>query len=246
MQVLDDLRVADVVREHAVSRSDVVAIRCGARALTYAELDDRSSRLAQALLSAGVSAGDRVAHLDRTAPEILELLFATSKIGAVTVPLNWRLAPAELETIVADAGCTVMIAGPSYREAAREIAGDVPQPLAVIDTGEEYEHWLASHAASDPGHRGERRARSRCRCTRRGRPACPRASSRPSATSPPRISAPSCGCSIRDSVSLTPLPMFHIGGIGWAYLGLVTGATTILVSEFDAARRSSICSSANG
>src|SRR5262249_8187329 len=37
------------------------------------------------------------------------------------------------------------------------------------------------------------------------------------------------------SISLTPLPMFHIGGIGWAYLGLVNGATTILVSEFDAA-----------
>src|SRR4029079_16275372 len=38
-----------------------------------------------------------------------------------------------------------------------------------------------------------------------------------------------------DSVSLTPLPMFHVGGIGWAYLGLSQGATTILVSEFDAA-----------
>jgi long-chain acyl-CoA synthetase len=37
------------------------------------------------------------------------------------------------------------------------------------------------------------------------------------------------------SISLTPLPMFHIGGIGWAYLGLVNGATTILVREFDAA-----------
>ena len=38
-----------------------------------------------------------------------------------------------------------------------------------------------------------------------------------------------------DSVSLTPLPMFHIGGIGWAFLGLWNGATTVLVSEFDAA-----------
>src|ERR1700757_3746655 len=36
------------------------------------------------------------------------------------------------------------------------------------------------------------------------------------------------------SISLTPLPMFHIGGIGWAYLGLASGATTILVSDFDA------------
>ena len=37
-----------------------------------------------------------------------------------------------------------------------------------------------------------------------------------------------------DSISLTPLPMFHIGGIGWAFLGLWNGATTVLVSEFDA------------
>jgi long-chain acyl-CoA synthetase len=98
VQVLETLRVADVVRGHARSRPDVIAIRCGPRSLTYAELDDRSNRLAQALLEAGVQPGDRVAHLDRTAPEIVELLFATSKIGAVTVPLNWRLAPAELET----------------------------------------------------------------------------------------------------------------------------------------------------
>ncbi len=39
-----------------------------------------------------------------------------------------------------------------------------------------------------------------------------------------------------DTISLTPLPLFHIGGIGWVYCGLWHGATTILVSEFDAAR----------
>jgi acyl-CoA synthetase (AMP-forming)/AMP-acid ligase II len=38
-----------------------------------------------------------------------------------------------------------------------------------------------------------------------------------------------------DSVSLTPLPMFHVGGIAWTYLALSQGATTIIVSEFDAA-----------
>src|SRR5262249_57388563 len=128
---------------------------CGSRTVTYSALDDRSNRLAQALLSAGVRAGDRVAHLDRTAPEVVELLFATSKIGAVTVPLNWRLAPAELETIVADAGCTVLIAGPGYRLVSREIAGGVPQGLEVIDTGEDYERRLESAAATDPGGRGD-------------------------------------------------------------------------------------------
>ena len=223
------------MREHAVNRPDVVAIRCGARALTYAELDDRSSRLAQALLSAGVRAGDRVAHLDRTAPEIVELLFATSKIGAVTVPLNWRLAPAELETIVADAGCTVMIAGPTYREVAREIAAGVPQPLEVVETGAAYEARLDAHPPTDPGHRGAANDVSVQMYTS-GTTGLPKGV----LTTQRNLAAAYLSAEVwafdSQSISLTPLPMFHIGGIGWAYLGLVSGATTILVSDFDAAR----------
>ena len=235
MQVLDQLRVADVVREHASARPDVVALRCGARSLTYAELDDRSNRLAQALLSAGVRAGDRVAHLDRTAPEIVELLFATSKIGAVTVPLNWRLAPAELETIVADAGAGVMIAGPSYREMAREIAGAVPQRLEVIGTGEDYEQRLQVRRPSDPGHRGAA-SDVAVQMYTSGTTGLPKGV----LTTQRNLAAAYLSADVwlfdSRSVSLTPLPMFHIGGIGWAYLGLVNGATTILVSEFDAAQ----------
>ncbi|HUO71360.1 MAG TPA: long-chain-fatty-acid--CoA ligase [Solirubrobacteraceae bacterium] len=232
MQVLDDLRVADVVRKHGANRPDVVAIRCGARALTYAQLDERSSRLAQALLDAGVRSGDRVAHLDRTAPEIVELLFATSKIGAVTVPLNWRLAAAELETIVDDAGCTVLIAGPSYRDTARTIAANVPQQLDVVNVGEDYEERLRTQRADDPGHRAAA-----------GDPAVQMYTSGTTGapkgvlTTQRNLAAAYLSAHLwafdSASVSLTPLPMFHIGGIGWAYLGLVSGATTILVSEFD-------------
>ena len=234
MQVLDDLRVADVVRRHAASRPDVIAIRCGPRALTYGELDERSSRLAQALLSIGVRAGDRVAHLDRTAPEVVELLFATSKIGAVTVPLNWRLAPAELETIVADAGAAAMIAGPGYRDIAREIAARVPRQLHVVDSGEDYERRLACHSPLDPGHRGEA-GEVAVQMYTSGTTGLPKGV----LTTQRNLAAAFLSAEVwlfdSESVSLTPLPMFHIGGIGWAYLGLVSGATTILVSEFDAA-----------
>jgi long-chain acyl-CoA synthetase len=96
MPLGDNLRVADVIRLRAAERGDVVALRHAGRALTYGELDERSNRLAQALLAAGAGPGSRIAYLDRTAPEVIELLFAASKIGAVIVPLNWRLAVAEL------------------------------------------------------------------------------------------------------------------------------------------------------
>ncbi len=233
MQVLEDLRVADVIRDHGSRRPDVVAIRCGARALTYGQLDERSSRLAQALLAAGVQAGDRVAHLDRTAPEVVELLFATSKIGAVAVPLNWRLVAAELTTIVADAGCTVMIAGAAYRDVAREIAGGVPRHLQVVVVGEDYDWLLAAQAASDPGHHGsaDEIAVQMYTSGTTGLPKGVLTTQRNLAAA--FLSAELWRFDAR-SISLTPLPMFHIGGIGWAYLGLVSGATTIMVSDFDA------------
>jgi long-chain acyl-CoA synthetase len=233
VRVLDELRVADVVREHGAKRPDVVAIRCGARALTYAQLDERSNRLARALRSAGVRSGDRVAHLDRTAPEIVELLFATSKIGAVTVPLNWRLAPAELERIVADAGCGVLIAGPGYVEVARAIGEAVPQDLEIIDVGADYERRLEAQSDTDPGHRGAA-SDPAVQMYTSGTTGLPKGVM----TTQRNLAAAFLSAELwsfdSGSVSLTPLPMFHIGGIGWAYLGLVCGGTTILVSEFDA------------
>jgi long-chain acyl-CoA synthetase len=222
----EELRVADVVREHAATRPDHVAIRCGRRELTYRDLDARSSRLAQALLAAGVEPGSRVAYLDRTAPEVLELLFATSKIGAVTVPLNWRLARPELAAIVADARPPVLIAGETHAEVARHLSS----PRLVV-VGSEYERWLAAHGASDPGGRGEthdvvlQMYTSGTTGVPKGVLTTHRNLAAAAETSPYwQFDA--------DSVSMTPLPMFHIGGIGWAFLGLWNGATTILVRDF--------------
>ena len=76
----------------------------GARRWTYAELDGRANRLARCLESRfAVGPGDRVAILAHNRGEHFELLFACAKLGAVFTPLNWRLAPVELDAVIADA-----------------------------------------------------------------------------------------------------------------------------------------------
>ena len=150
-----DVRVADVIRRHAAHQPEAVALRHGERELGYGELDERSNRLAQALLARGVGTGRRVAYLDRSSPEVVELLFAASKVGAVLVPLNWRLAAPELAAVLADAQAPVLIAGPAFREVAEDMLQRLlPAPDLVV-VGEGYERWLAAHEPRDPGARGD-------------------------------------------------------------------------------------------
>jgi long-chain acyl-CoA synthetase len=225
-----DVRVADVIRRAAAQRPETVALRHDERELTYADLDERSNRLAQALLASGVEAGTRVGYLDRSSPEVVELLFAASKIGAVLVPLNWRLAPAELARVIADAHAPVLIAGPAFREVAERLG--VPELIVV---GEAYERWLAAHEPRDPGGRGDA-GDVIVQMYTSGTTGVPKGVLTTHANLAIAAHTSQFWAFDERSVSLTPLPMFHIGGIGWAYCGLWHGATTVIVSDFDAMR----------
>src|SRR6188508_1532245 len=117
--------VAGIVRLHAEERPDQVAIIYGDREVTWRELDDRSSRLANALLAAGVSANDRVARIEKNAPDYFELAFAASKVKAVLVDVNWRLAPAEMRQIVDDAGAKVLFVGDEFAPHLEKIEAEL-------------------------------------------------------------------------------------------------------------------------
>ena len=81
----------------------VVEVEKGRR-FTYAELDARANRIAHVLRAKGVRKGDRVALLLMNGVEYLEAYFGAAKIGAVIVPINWRLVPDEMAFILKDSG----------------------------------------------------------------------------------------------------------------------------------------------
>ena len=136
----------DLIAKRAELTPHKVAIEQVAtgRTLTYADLDERSGRAASLLASRGVGEGDRVAILCRNRPEFFELLFACARLGAVLVPLNWRMPPAELDSLIAHAEPRLLVRGGG--EAATVAVLSDPPP--GLDLDEAYEPALA---AADPG-----------------------------------------------------------------------------------------------
>ncbi len=91
--------------------------------LTFAELAERSHQVGNALLESGVKPGDRVALLLMNGAEFLESFFAIARIGAVVVPLNWRLVADELTFILDDSGTTTLLFGEEFRDTVTDIHG---------------------------------------------------------------------------------------------------------------------------
>jgi fatty-acyl-CoA synthase len=109
---------------------------------TYEQLSARIAACAEHLVAQGVEPGDRVAYLDLNNATFFVTLFATSQIGAVFVPLNFRLTGPELAYIVSDAGARVMVAGREYRAIIDEIRESLPC-VAFIAADEEQDGWQA-------------------------------------------------------------------------------------------------------
>ena len=95
----------DWIAHHAANRGDRLAMvdLATGRELTYATFHDRVGRLASGLRSAyGIGRGDRVGVLAHNSSDLCEIQFACARLGAVFVPMNWRLTVPELTFIVGD------------------------------------------------------------------------------------------------------------------------------------------------
>lgn len=130
------MRVDDVVSGNARRHPNQRAIKDARGSFTWAELDQRVNRLANALRTGlGLATGDRVAMLSENRNEYVEASYATSKAELVFTPLNHRLALAELETITADAEPRVLLYSAAYQEHAVALADRYGLELVALDPG---------------------------------------------------------------------------------------------------------------
>ncbi|KUH87945.1 MULTISPECIES: long-chain-fatty-acid--CoA ligase [unclassified Mycobacterium] len=232
----DVATVADIARVYGAERPDAVALVAGDRTLTFADLDERSNRAAQAFRAAGVGFGDRVAFIEKNGIEFFEVVCALSKLGAIVVPVNWRLAPAEMAHIIDDADARVVVVGTEFFGHVEAIENRLA--AAVVAVGEHprwprFDAWLAEHPTEDP-----------CVTTQPDDVAFLMYTS--GTTGAPKgvmLTNDNYFCKATgiaekwrfdaDSVSLAVMPMFHMAGSGWALVGLCEGARTVVLRDVD-------------
>src|SRR5215217_1310378 len=124
--------LSDLIERNAAFAPQKAAIVFEGKTLTYQAFHARIELTACALKTEfGVSRGDRVAILSLNRPDYLVLLYACARLGAMLVPLNWRLAVAEQLFILSDAGAKVLVLEQAFAEILPALEKDLPDASVV-------------------------------------------------------------------------------------------------------------------
>ncbi len=219
---------------------DKAALVLGERALTFAQLDDRSTRLAHGMAALGVGAGDRVAVMLPNGFEFFEAATAASKLDAAVVPVNWHLKTDELAWILADsearvlvtdraiwssvagvaervAGCSRIVvgdAGAAGYESTMAAAGESPEPLTAPASFTPV--FYTSGTTGRPKGVVHRSFSADRQAIERG-----------------QLSQVALWEWTADDVHLLCGPAYHAGPGGWTMTALYVGATTVIMPEWD-------------
>jgi fatty-acyl-CoA synthase len=148
-----ELHLATIWEAIADAVPDNVALIHGARRRTWGEFEDRAARLASALRALGVEQGSKVALDLHNCGEYLEAFFATVKLNAVHVNVNYRYREDELRQLLDDADVTTVIVHDAFADRVRAVAPALPllRHVVVVNDvnaepeGSEYEHLIATH-----------------------------------------------------------------------------------------------------
>lgn len=241
--------MGELIRTNAAERRDEIAVVDDDGELTWGELYERAQQVAAGLAAAGVGNQDRVAFYDKNGIDHFEVFLGAALLNAVCVDVNWRLAGPEVAYIVHDAAAKVLIVGGEFVETYRSFAGDVPDvelTLVIGDAGavdglegagiEEYDAWRERQTPDDPQTPSawEDVAFQLYSSGTTGHPKGVMLSNRNF------FGLLDAGAELwgfhPDMVSLAVMPLFHIGGGGWAMAAMAMGAKTVTMRDLDPAR----------
>ncbi|MCO8126274.1 acyl-CoA synthetase [Acidimicrobiia bacterium EGI L10123] len=232
----------DVLRRHGDRLAAVLSGSGETR--TYAELDERSTRLARHFDRAGLAPGDHVAVLLRNQLEYVDVIWASLRAGLYLTPINWHLGPDEAGYIVEDCGATALVTAADMAEVVDGWSQHLRRldiRLSVgagIDGFADFEEALS---ASDPTPReGEREGQLMLYSSgTTGRPKgiLPPLPRSPFGQAKGGITPVARGLYGMDasSVYLSPAPMYHAAPLGWTIAAHRLGATVVIMERFDGA-----------
>ncbi|MGH8960502.1 MAG: AMP-binding protein [Jatrophihabitantaceae bacterium] len=206
---------SDLVRQHAGSRPDALALVDTGVRLTWAELDSQSTRAALALLAAGAQPGDRVALSLRTGAQFAIAYLGALRAGLIAVPINPSSTEREVEHIVGDSGARLHLTADAVAQlAASAPAGEDPH---ADRTGEATAVLLYTGGTGGQARGAMLSARALMANL-----------DQLAAIEPPLL--------VAGDVLFVPLPLSHVFGLN-AGLGMAlrVGATAVLADRFDPA-----------
>ncbi|MGA0169729.1 MAG: acyl-CoA synthetase [Pseudomonadales bacterium] len=215
--------------------------------LTFSALNERVNQLANALASAGVNPGDRVALCLMNSVEFIESFLAIAKMGGVVVPLNWRLVADELEFIIKDSGAQTLLYGQEFQSVVADLQGrgDKTDVVRWIESGdverrldfsEHYDAFRHQGAVSEPqlGATGDDLLFIMYTS---GTTGLPKGVVHSHTTVFWAILTFEASCDLRDGDRyLVALPLFHVGALTPVALNVYRGVTSVVMREFDPAK----------
>lgn len=235
--------LGDIVRYHARRTPSRTAILFEGRSASWGDLDRASNRVANALQAAGCETGNRIAYIGKGTDAFFELMFGVAKAGAVLVPLQWRLALAEMQQILVDAAVSMLFVGVDQFDKLDGLRSVIPTGVTIVTMEQghpgflRYTEWQAPMSAVDAGTPVEAAATALQLYTSgtTGLPKGVMLSHRNI------LNGRREGLRTRmewnewleDDVNLVALPVGHVGGVAWAIVGFFSGATTVVLREFN-------------
>lgn len=211
---------------------------------SYKELNEYGNQVAHGLASIGVKKGDRVGILLMNSHEFVATFFGIAKLGAVVVPLNWRLVPDELEFILKDSGCTVLVGGEEFLPTITELQSrgdktDIKEWVFVGDDAKRpafakpYASLHEGRSTDDPPLGGSNDDLLYIMYTS-GTTGLPKGVMHTHNTQMWALITINSTADFRDNDRyLNPLPMFHVGALTPALCVMHRGLTHVMLRAFD-------------